>query len=103
MIQAMSTVLDFAPAHWTASQRMVALALADRVSADLTCWPSIADISRRTGLHPRSVQRYLRNLEDEQVIERIGKHQYHSGSLSTNLWKWVWTEMRGVTPQSPMG
>jgi hypothetical protein len=89
VIQAMAIVLDFAPDHWHAGTRLVAIALADRVNHDWQCWPSVADLSRRTGLSERVVQRYLRYLEAEGVIHCHGQ-RYIDGQGLSNLWTWMW-------------
>jgi len=89
VIQAMATVLDFAPDHWHAGTRLVAIALADRVNGDWQAWPSVADLSRRTGLSERVVQRYLRYLEAEGVIHCHGQ-RYIDGHGVSNLWTWMW-------------
>ena len=89
MIQAVATILDFAPNHWNASTRLVALALADRVNPDsLECFPSLKDISRRTGLSERYIQRILRQLETENVIVCMGQRRMKSGSPGSNVWVW---------------
>lgn len=96
----MTAVLDFAPNHWNTGTRMVAIALADRVNEDDggRCWPSIADISRRTGLDPRSVQRHIRYLEAEGVLRREGQRTNASGQPVSNLWTWCyWIAGRGDT------
>ena len=100
MIQCIATVLDFAPPHWHAGTRMVALALADRVNGDWQAWPSIADLSRRTGLSARAVQRYLRVLEDEGVISNHGQRVIDGNAVS-NLWTWLWRPLVGVTYTTP--
>lgn len=85
----MTMVLDFAPDHWTTGTRMVAIALADRVNGDTSeCFPSIADISRRTGIKERQVQRHLRQLEDEGVIARLGQRKKPDGTLGSNTYRW---------------
>ena len=84
MIQAIALVLDFAPAHWTSSTRMVAIALADYANTDTGhCWPSLANLSRRSGVSVRQVQRCLREIENDGWIERTDTHR-----LGTNLWTW---------------
>ncbi|CAB4185931.1 Helix-turn-helix domain containing protein [uncultured Caudovirales phage] len=84
MIQAIAMVLDFAPVHWSPSTRMVAIALADYANTDTGhCWPSIANLARRSGLSLRQVQRCLREIETEGWIERDGVHR-----VGTNLWIW---------------
>ena len=84
MIQAIALVLDFAPAHWTPSTRMVAIALADYANTDTgAAWPSIANLSRRSGVSVRQVQRCLRDIEADGWIERRDVHR-----VGTNLWTW---------------
>ena len=84
MIQAIALVLDFAPAHWTPSTRMVAIALADYSNGDNgLAWPSVANLSRRSGVSVRQVQRCLRDIEADGWIVKAGIH-----SRGTNLWIW---------------
>jgi Helix-turn-helix domain len=106
MIQAIALVLDFAPPHWTPSTRMVAIALADYANSDTGhCWPSIASLSRRSGVSVRQVQRCLREIEADGWIERTSVHR-----VGTNLWIWrkrikLGGDMGvtpGVTPMSPL-
>jgi hypothetical protein len=89
-ISAMVMVLDFAPAHWSSGTRLVALAIADRVGTDHECWPSIADIARRTGLRPRMVKYHAAILEGEGIIKREVRRR-PNGSRQANLWVWLWT------------
>lgn len=103
MIQAVATVLDFAPDHWTSGTRIVAIALADRVNQDGHCWPSVADISRRTGLSGRMVQKHLRYLEEENVITCNGQRMGTSGQPVSNLWTWRFWRLGGVNHSSPGG
>jgi hypothetical protein len=50
LIQAIALVLDFAPAHWSPSTRMVAVALGDYVNTDSSyAWPSVANLASRSG------------------------------------------------------
>lgn len=46
-----------------ALEKLILLALADHANEDGEAWPSIATLSRRTGLAERTVQRNLRELE----------------------------------------
>ena len=103
MIQAVATVLDFAPDNWNSGTRMVAIALADRVNQDGQCWPSVADIARRTGLSGRMVQRHLRYLEEQGVITCNGQRMGTSGQPVSNVWTWRFWKLGGVTPMSPGG
>jgi DNA-binding transcriptional ArsR family regulator len=103
VIQAVATVLDFAPDHWNSGTRMVAIALADRVNQDGQCWPSVADIARRTGLSARMVKYHLRYLEDEGIITRNGQRIGTSGQPVSNLWTWRFWRIGGVQPIAPPG
>ena len=103
MIQAIALVLDFAPAHWSPSTRMVAIALADYANSDTgQCWPSIATLSRRSGVSGRQVQRCLREIEADGWIERTRFHK-----VGTNLWIWhkrigLGGDTRVTPPVTPM-
>jgi hypothetical protein len=94
MIQAIAMVLDFSPEHWSPGTRMVAVALADRVNQDKQAWPSIADLSRRTGLSARMVKYHLRVLEDAGVIVNHGQRVI-GGKRVSNLWTWRWLATLG--------
>jgi hypothetical protein len=106
LIQAIALVLDFAPAHWSPSTRMVAIALADYSNGDNGfAWPSLANLSRRSGVSVRQVQRCLREIEADGWVHKHGIH-----SRGTNLW--IWDKRIGlggdmgvtppVTPVSPL-
>lgn len=69
-IRAMAWVLDLIPRHLSPTVRHVALVLADHVNDSTDeAWPSISRIAERTGHHPRTVQRALRELELAGVID----------------------------------
>ena len=90
MIQAIALVLDFAPAHWSPSTRMVAVALGDYVNTDSSyAWPSVANLARRSGISTRQVQRCLRQIERDGWIERATGDTHR---LGTTLW------MRALLP-----
>jgi len=89
-IHALTMVLDFAPAYWNSGTRVVAMALADRVNPDdWTCWPSLEDMARRTGLSIRHVQKHLAFLQQEGIIMRQERRR-DNGSQQSNLWIWLW-------------
>lgn len=93
-ISAMVTVLDHAPEHWPSGLRMVAVVLADHVDGDGYCWPSVGRLATRSGLSRRQVQKYLSQLEEENVISRHGRPG------SSNYYRWsLWT----TAPQSEGG
>ena len=99
-----TVVLDHAPEHWSPSKRLVAVALAERINQQhRQAWPSLADLAKRTGLSERSVQRYLRELEDEGWIENHGQRPGAGGQPVSNLWTWRRYILVGVTPMSPGG
>ena len=86
--------LDFAPKHWSTSTRLVAIAIADRVNSDTQdCFPSVADIARRTGLNERSVQRHLRHLEADGTITNMGQRVVN-GRPQSNVYRWnLWMKV----------
>lgn len=62
------------------TNKMVMLALADNANDEGICWPSMANIMRKTGLSDRSIQRSLSfvvKLNMLQVIIREGKSNYY--------------------------
>jgi hypothetical protein len=92
VIQAIALVLDFAPAHWSSSTRMVAVALGDYVNTDSSyAWPSVANLARRSGISTRQVQRCLRQIERDGWIERATGDNHR---LGTTLW--IWRKRIGV-------
>ena len=94
MIQAIALVLDFAPAHWSSGTRMVAIALADYANTDTGyAWPSIANLSRRTGLCERQVQRNLRIIEADGWIRK--------GPDLQRSTLWIWQQR--IRLDDPMG
>jgi biotin operon repressor len=104
VILCLSNVLNHSPAHWNSGTRLVALALADRVGDEWTCWPSLDDIGARTGLSRRMVKYHLRYLEAEGVIAREERRR-GNGSQQSNLWVWLWINGPGgpdrVQPTAP--
>lgn len=98
----MALVLDFAPAHWSSGLRMVALALADRVNQDYEAWPSLEDLSRRSGICERQVRKHLRQLESEGIIRNCGQRIIGTQAYS-NLWIWLWRTDWGAELQFPPG
>lgn len=79
-IKLMSAIWDGGPSGST--HRFVLIALADNANDDGECWPSIATISRKTGLCERSVRLALRHLEAEGWLQteigaaRAGANRY---------------------------
>lgn len=109
MYQAVKMVLDFAPDHWTVGCRLVAIACGERANINTReFYPGVKDIAQRTSLSERQVQRYLRQLEAEKVITRLGNRRMVGGGLGTNVWRWNWLVSigggdMGVTRGGDMG
>lgn len=101
-IQAITTVLDFAPHDWPPGLRIVAIALADRVNHEWEAWPSLADIADRSGMTPRQVRTHLRTLEEHGVIENTGQRTIGTRAVS-NRWIWLWRLDLGGKPTSALG
>lgn len=53
-----------------AGPKLVMLSLADQANDEGVCWPSLGNISRRTGMSERSVQRHLQELEAAGHLHR---------------------------------
>jgi hypothetical protein len=81
-IQAMVTVLDFAPEHWSSGKRLVGIVIADHADRDGYCWPSLETVARRSGLSVRLARKYLSELEAEGWLIRNSR----SGSSNAYLW-----------------
>jgi len=64
MIADVATVLNGAPTHWTASTRLVAIAIADAGHGPI----NVASAARRTGLSERQVLTHVRRLVREGWI-----------------------------------
>lgn len=58
------------------TQKLVLLALADRADAMGYCWPSIRDISERTGLSKDTVWRTITRLETSGVVFVLRDHRH---------------------------
>jgi hypothetical protein len=76
----MSLVWSVAPCR--ENSLLVLLALADWANDDGACWPSIPTLAEKTRIDRRSVQRIIRRLQSEQLIEieegrgRGNQHRY---------------------------
>lgn len=80
-------VLDFAPKHWSASTRLIALIIADHVDIEQKCWPSLRRLQERSGLSRRQVQRILIELEASGAIERVKRYENNRQTSNLYLWK----------------
>jgi hypothetical protein len=66
-IRVMSAVWEL---HLPPSEKLVLLALADWSDDQGRCWPSIAQVSAKSGVSGRTVQRMLREAEKSGLIKR---------------------------------
>lgn len=83
----MMTVFDFAPVHWNTSTRLVALVIADHVGdSNNQCHPSVRRIATRSGLSVRQVQREIRILEAEGVLQVIPRFDNNRQTSNAYLW-----------------
>lgn len=80
MISLLNTV--WAADYGDPSRKLVMLCLADMANAHGICWPSVATIAKRCGLHRRSVLRHLRALAEAQHITI--KHQFRDGKKAAS-------------------
>lgn len=105
-IAAITTVFDRAPATWASGQRLVALALADKVNEHGTAWPKLNTLAAMTGLSARNVSRHLAALEAEGWITRETRTG-DTGRQTSNLYRWTapaltLPDTSGMTPTSPL-
>jgi DNA-binding transcriptional ArsR family regulator len=68
------------------TQKLVLMALCDHVDPEGTCWPSVSLIAERAGCKRRTVQRHLRELEKQGLIESV-PHYRPDGSQTSNRYR----------------
>lgn len=105
-IAAITTVFDRAPSTWPSGQRLVALALADKVNEHGTAWPKLNTLAAMTGLSARNVSRHLAALESEGWITRETRTG-DTGRQTSNLYRWTAPALTlpntsGMTPTSSL-
>lgn len=84
-IHALAWALKMPTGHH--SRKLVLLVLADRFNEDEdAAWPSIAWLSNATELAPRTVQRALRDLEEQGLIAHVG-WRGHRSDRQTKLYR----------------
>ena len=110
MIDCITVVLRHAPQHWPSGTRLVGIALADHVNAEGEAFPTIRRLAHMTGMTTRSVQRHLRQLEDDGYIAPIGQRLDPKGIPRATVYKWLmwttdvkslWKNPDPLTPVSP--
>ena len=73
-----ATAAVWARRDLTATEKLVAVRLADHASPDGTdAWPSVKRLCADTGLSERAVQGALQRLVDKGAIRLTGKHRRH--------------------------
>lgn len=68
------------------ANKLVLMALADSADDKGVCWPSISTLAKRTCMDERSVQRNLKNLKEDKLIE-IKAQFRNDGSPTSNKYK----------------
>ena len=79
---------------------LVLLALADRMSDNLECWPGVRDIARRARLSERQAQRCLAVLESAGEVAR--EYRPGTGKDATTVYRLILERVTSVTPVTPM-
>ncbi len=71
----------------SSGQRLVLLALADAAGGDeddpRVCWPSIARVSRMTGIGESTVKLHMERLADVGLITKVERRRRRDGTLGT--------------------
>jgi len=70
----------------SSAQKLVLIALADRVGDQLECFPSVATIAEELGESPRWVQRQLQGLTEAGAVDRIPT-VVESGRQTSNTYR----------------
>lgn len=85
------------------TETLVLLALADRANGEWSCWPSVADIVRRTNLSRQSVKSVLARLEERGVIvrDRFGGMKGSHGGRPTNRYTILKSSLDDRTAADP--
>ncbi len=95
--EAMTQVLFSRRPWWTTGDQMVALAIANHVGEDGTCYPSLRRIGAVSGLQRRQIQNILRRLEADGTIATT--EQYKDHRQTSNSYEWI---LDYGTPLNPM-
>ena len=105
-VQAMTWVLDHAPADLKPQARLVLISIANHADREGSeSWPKIATICRETGLGERQVQRWLASLVDDRLVEiEVNAGGSHRLAADRRPNRYTITAMqRGVTDDTPRG
>jgi len=66
--------------------KLVLMALADAADDHGVCWPSVTTLARKCSVSPRTVQRMLKLLVDQQLLVAESRHR-QSGARSSNRYR----------------
>jgi len=84
--------VSIAAMNWAWRQRLsptpklVLMALADAADDHGVCWPSVATLSGKCTVSPRTVQRVLRMLVEQQLLVAEARHR-QNGACSSNRYR----------------
>jgi len=68
------------------SSKLVLMALADAADDQGICWPSVPTLARKCSVSPRTVQRVLKALTEQQLLVSEQRHR-PDGSCSSNRYR----------------
>jgi hypothetical protein len=63
--------------------KLVLMALADAADDHGVCWPSVTTLARKCSVSPRTVQRMLKVLDEQELLVAESRHR-QSGARSSN-------------------
>ncbi|MCY3812602.1 MAG: helix-turn-helix domain-containing protein [Gammaproteobacteria bacterium] len=85
------------------SASLVLPALASFAGADNKAWPTVATLSRLTGVSTRNVKKELKRLRDEKVIIEVGKRRGENGQPLQAVYTILYYGGRGDENDTPPG
>ncbi len=85
--------------RFSGSTLLLLIRLGDWANVEGICWPAISTLAKFTRLSERQVQRILRQLETEGVLEIENRGDEHR----SNTYRIVVSKLGRVTPASPSG
>lgn len=98
-LEAINQVIFSRRPWWTTSDQIVALAIANHVGEDGTCYPSLRRIGAVSGLQRRQIQKILRRLEADKTI--VTTEQYKDHRQTSNSYEWILDYGSALNPLRP--